>query len=253
LYIFFYYLLKTPAFFITDNKKIYTIENSFILFKKGTPQIYGAYNGEYVDDWVHFDMTKDEEKIIEKLGIPFDKPIYAGDISSLSQIIKNMCYEKYSANKHKEESAELYLKLLFIKLSEKIHQIDNNELNDYYEKFSELRTKIYTNPSIEWTIEKMSKKLVMSESYFQHLYKKIFGVSAMNDVITSRIEHAKYLLFNTSLSINLISEECGYKNNVHFIRQFKKIVSCTPSEYRKKFKASKEEIKKSINEAPFCL
>ncbi len=246
-------LLRTPAVFHISGISYHAKENSFIVYKKGSPQLYGALGEEFANDWVHFDMEKNDEENLISRGIPFDKPIYIGDISSLSQIIKNMCYEKYSANIHKEKSVELYLNLLFIKLSEKINQLDNNELNDYYDKFSELRTKIYNKPALEWTIKEMSKKMMLSESYFQHLYKKIFGISAINDVITSRIEHGKYLLFNTSLSVNAISEECGYKNNVHFIRQFKKNTGLTPTEYRYRFKASKEEIRKAFEKAPFSL
>lgn len=80
----------------------------------------------------------------------------------------------------------------------------------------------------------------MSRSSFQHLYKELFGISAITDVILSRIDHAKYLLSTTDIPIKKISEMCGYNNDIHFMRQFKKVTEITPTKYRE------EEKKKRI-------
>ena len=67
-----------------------------------------------------------------------------------------------------------------------------------------LRSQIYNMPYNDWNIEGLAHQLTMSKSYFQHLYKEIFGISVMNDVIQSRIEHSKYLLSTTDISITQI-------------------------------------------------
>ena len=153
-------------------------------------------------------------------------------MNDLSLIVKNMCFERYSDNKYKTESMELYLKLFFYKLSEKIHFISTNNPNSYYDKLSIIRTNIYNMPYYDWTVEGVAHQLTMSASYFQHLYKEQFGTSVMNDVIQSRIDHAKYLLSSTDIAIVQISEMCGYKCPSHFMRQFKLRTKMTPSEYR---------------------
>lgn len=79
----------------------------------------------------------------------------------------------------------------------------------------------------------MAKRLNLSASYFQHSYKNLFGVSVMNDVITSRIAHSKILLSGTDFSIKKIAELCGYEYDVYFMRQFKKRTGMTAREYRK--------------------
>ena len=96
-----------------------------------------------------------------------------------------------------------------------------------------LRSQIYNMPYNDWNIEGLAHQLTMSKSYFQHLYKEIFGISVMNDVIQSRIEHSKYLLSTTDISITQIAQMCGYKCDLHFMRQFKTRMQMTPSEYRK--------------------
>lgn len=226
-------LLKTPAVFTFRGTDSVARPNSFILYKKGTPQFYQACDISFANDWFHFDMSGEDLRFLEELNIPFDNVIPIGDLNGLSLIIKNMCYEKYSSNHHREDSISLYLRLFFIKLSEKLHPAGNESANSYYDKMSILRSKIYNMPYHDWNVEGLAHQLSMSKSYFQHLYKEIFGISVINDVIRSRIEHSKYLLSTTDLPITQIAGMCGYKCDLHFMRQFKTRMQMSPTEYRK--------------------
>lgn len=226
-------LLKTPAIFTLNGEDIITEPDSFMLFRKGTPQLYRAYGAEFSNDWFHFSISDDEMRFFKALDIPFDKVMPIGNLNGLSLIIKNMCYENYSSNLYKTDSVELYMKLFFIKLSEKIHASGKEGSSSYFDKMSILRSQIYNMPYNDWNIEGLAHQLTMSKSYFQHLYKEIFGISVMNDVIQSRIEHSKYLLSTTDIPITQIAQMCGYKCELHFMRQFKTRMQMTPSEYRK--------------------
>lgn len=227
-------LLKTPAVFTLIGADLLTAADSFMLYRKGTPQLYRAYGAQFANDWFHFSLSDAELEFWEALDIPFDTVTPIGDLNGLSLIVKNMCYENYSCNLHKADSVELYMKLFFLKLSEKLHSARQDGSGSYYEKMSILRSQIYNMPYHDWSIEGLAHQLTMSKSYFQHLYKQIFGVSAMNDVIRSRIEHAKYLLSTTDIHITQIAEMCGYKSELHFMRQIKARMQMTPSEYRKR-------------------
>ena len=85
----------------------------------------------------------------------------------------------------------------------------------------------------EWNIEAAGRSLGVSKSHFNWIYKGLFGTSCKEDIISSRIKKAKWLLENTSLPVSQISEQCGYANNSHFIRQFNERTGQTPSDYRK--------------------
>ena len=54
------------------------------------------------------------------------------------------------------------------------------------------------------------------------------------------IEYGKYLLHNTDYTVSRVAEECGYRNDVHFMRQFKEITGSTPSQYRKRIMFSRK-------------
>jgi len=205
----------------------------------GTPQFYRAYGAEFSNDWFHFGISENEIKFFKELDIPFNKVIKTENIHDLSLIIKNMCYENYSSNVYRTDSVELYMKLFFIKLSEKIHCNDSINTGSYYDKLSILRSKIYNMPHHKWSIEKLANSLTISKSYFEHLYKETFGISVMNDVIKSRIEHSKYLLSTTDIPVLKVAEMCGYSCTPYFMRQFKSYMNMTPTEYRKSTKEYK--------------
>lgn len=107
----------------------------------------------------------------------------------------------------------------------------DNKKREHF-KLSILRSKIYNKPYHDWNVEGLAHQLTMSKSYFQHLYKEVFGISVMNGVIHSRIEHSKYLLSTTDMPIAQIAEMCGYKCELHFMHQFKTRMNMTPTEYR---------------------
>lgn len=225
-------LVKTSAIFTFSGIETVTQPNSFILYKEGEPQFYRAYGAQFSNDWFHFSMTDSDNDFMEALDIPFNKIVCLEDINGLSLLIKNMSYEQYSSNMFKTDSIELYMKLFFIKLSEAIHSTGGSRSGTHYDKLAILRSQIYNMPYNEWSVDWLSHQLTMSRSYFQHLYKETFGISVMNDVIRSRVEHAKYLLSTTDISITKIAQMCGYKCELHFMRQFKSRMDMTPSEYR---------------------
>ena len=54
----------------------------------------------------------------------------------------------------------------------------------------------------------------------------------MQDLISARIEHAKLQLRLSDMSVSSLALFCGYENELHFMRQFKKRTGLTPSQYR---------------------
>ncbi|MDE7223046.1 MAG: AraC family transcriptional regulator, partial [Acetatifactor sp.] len=97
----------------------------------------------------------------------------------------------------------------------------------------ELHKKIYNHPHLPWNIQSMAEELHLSAGYLQILYKKMFGISCMDDVIASRIRMASEQLVYTEKPVTEIAETCGYRNVEHFCRQFRKQTGFTPSAFRR--------------------
>lgn len=233
-------LLKTAGEFEVGKVTYNAKAGSAFLYKKGTPQLYRACEQQFGNDWFHFlPDNREDEAFLKLLDIPFDRPIKLESIAGLSVLVSMMCREHYSQNTYRIDSSDLLIKLFFIKLSEGIHKQEVNNTGTWHDRLSILRSKIYSDPANDWSIEWLSHELAISHSSLQHMYKKLFGVTPMNDVILARVEHAKYLLRSTDYTVIQIAQMCGYASDIHFMRQFKQKTGLTPSQFRKQ--ASKQQ------------
>ncbi|MBQ8966918.1 AraC family transcriptional regulator [Ruminococcus sp.] len=227
-------LLKTAGVFEIGGKEVPAESGSAMLYRPDTPQFYRGAGVQFGNDWFHFvPESREDEQFIAALGIPFDSPVKLESISELSVLVSMMCHEKYSDNIYKTDSADLLIKLFLLKLSEKINMSAKGAGGSRWEKMSVLRTKIYNDPANNWTIDGLAHELTMSRSSFQHEYRRLFGVTPMNDVITARVEYAKYLLTSTDYTVTHIARICGYSSDIHFMRQFRQRTGRRPSELRK--------------------
>ncbi|MBR6242626.1 MAG: substrate-binding domain-containing protein [Ruminococcus sp.] len=123
-------------------------------------------------------------------------------------------------------------------LVNKVHSyaVSENNTNPQFEKLCVLRSRIMKNPEQQWKISEIADKLYLSKSYLQKIYKSYFNKSIIEEMIEFRIEKAQELLIETDRTITDISRECGYSSYNYFVRQFREIAGCSPSEYRDKLK-----------------
>ena len=119
---------------------------------------------------------------------------------------------------------------MYFSLAEKNNPRSNEA---YSEIFSNLRKEMKYSPQSNWSISEAALRTGLSGSHFQRLYKKYFGTSFTEELITFRMDRAKYLLKNTSMSVQRIAEECGYTNAAHFMRQFRMRENMSTGQYRK--------------------
>lgn len=98
-------------------------------------------------------------------------------------------------------------------------------LNEYYD--SE-KPRIDGIPSVAYC----ASEVFLSPNYFGDLIKKETGKTAQEYIQLKVIDIAKQRLAESSLSINEIADELGFKYSTHFTRLFKKCVGISPSEYR---------------------
>ena len=96
-----------------------------------------------------------------------------------------------------------------------------------------LRQDIFENPQKDWNTTDIAARLCISKSHLYRLYKQISGLNLMDDVIEARIAKARQLLEFSDLRIQEIALQCGYNNESHFMRQFKKNNGVTPTVFRR--------------------
>ena len=91
---------------------------------------------------------------------------------------------------------------------------------------------IMTSSASMVSLTKASKQAMMSERSFTSKFKTTVGQTAHNYLLNVRISNAFRLLRRTDMSINDISDMCGFANSGHFIRLSMKLLGASPSDIR---------------------
>lgn len=81
-------------------------------------------------------------------------------------------------------------------------------------------------------IRDIADNLHISHTYLTKLFQKNVGVTPIKYVNMKRIEYACYLLQNTDLSCEAISEKTGIYDNAYFHKMFKLVKGMTPVQYK---------------------
>ncbi len=92
---------------------------------------------------------------------------------------------------------------------------------------------IKDNISTKITLNELALKMHCSTVTLTEHFKREFGITIVEYVNQKRIQKAKQLLQNSSLSIREISETCGFSSVEYFSRSFKESVGQAPSVWQK--------------------
>lgn len=99
---------------------------------------------------------------------------------------------------------------------------------------SVIKAKAYINEHYREKIylTVLAEHVHLNHQYLSVLFKKETGVSISDYIADVRMEHARFLLRNTTDSVQAISEAVGYPDPQYFSRRFKRTVGQSPQAYR---------------------
>ena len=110
--------------------------------------------------------------------------------------------------------------------------VNTNKQKEYLVKFTNVCTFIDEHCCDDLSLDMMAERAGFSKYHFTRLFKDFTGNSFYKYLNQRRIEHAAQLLINPENSITSVSFSSGFGSISSFIRMFKIVKGCTPSEYR---------------------
>ncbi len=106
---------------------------------------------------------------------------------------------------------------------------------EYMEKFVFVCDYINQHFSEPLTLEEAASLAGFSKYHFTRLFKQYTGTSFYRYLNQKRIAHARNLLVDKDLSVLDVALQCGFSNLSSFLRMFKQIAGCTPTELRRMY------------------
>ncbi len=188
-------------------------------------------------DWIHIDGAA-AVKYYEYLSRIYDRaaPVFYGEPTGLAALIAAFSCGKIPA----EASMSMMITEMLADFSrgaaDKSADNKKTALSSVNDKDSISAVTSYINSHFteELSVDDLAALASLSRFYFIRLFKKRTGCTPHEYLINTRLNHAKYLLKNTNLTIKEICFASGFADESRFCTCFRDCEGVRPSEYRER-------------------
>jgi xylan 1,4-beta-xylosidase len=139
---------------------------------------------------------------------------------------------KYMDLSNKSLAYELIYELI-TKFSVKNHSEEYSRHNSQLKRMEEILKFINLHYAENISLNQLSEHFFITVPYLSRLFKKFIKMNFSDYLNNIRLSHAITYLGNPSITIDNISEICGFPNSRSFVAAFKKEYHMYPSAYRK--------------------
>lgn len=152
----------------------------------------------------------------------------------ISSCLRNILREMELKNTGYEDVCQAYMEILVIRLMRNTALAVPTEpqVVSANRQCAAVRRYIDLHFKESLTLEQLAEEAHMNKFYLSHAFKREYGISPINYMISRRIEESKYLLAETDLSMSQISQLLGFSSLSYFSQVFRRTQSISPKEYR---------------------
>ena len=222
-----------PVTLFVDGVEYKTEPNAVIFLDKDVANRIESLEHDLIHDFIHIKNDNFPNMLLD-YQMQVNTIYYPQNCGFISDIVAKIEAEMFESDKFYKEVTANYLRILLARISRSLDKRPEGIVIDYKteSEFKNLRMMVFSNLERDWSISHMSEIVNMSESRFYVMYKAIFKTTPNQDLIMARMDLAKQLLSqNRNVAILDVAQKCGYSNEFHFIRIFKKNVGLTPKKY----------------------
>jgi len=182
--------------------------------------------------WLEFDGLRVAE-YIDSAGLGLSQPIYRPLSQAQGEAVRDtMLYIADHPNAsplHLVGHLCLFLDGL-IQSSSTRREARGGQIRDFY--IQEAIAFMEKHYQREVTVGELADVCKLNRSYFSKIFKESMGCPPQEFLIRLRLSKAADLMKTTGRSLGDISAICGYPNQLHFSRAFKKRYGMSPREWR---------------------
>ncbi len=225
------YVAEGTAHFNMEGIRYDVGKGGALIYRPEIPQDYYYKLQEKPDIyWIHF-TGRGVEQLLNSLGLIADRPMMFHAKEELVELFENIITELRMDRISNIEMAEAYFRQLLI-LMARSYDTDEREKRGYHSMFDEVINQMHHEYQKNINVSSLADRYHISCCWFIREFKRYTGYSPKQYLTNIRLQNAKELLNNHSLSISDVSNLVGYDNQLYFSRIFHKYIGMSPSEYR---------------------
>ncbi len=181
-----------------------------------------------------------------ELGIPNSTPeqyfiFNRLDSAEVSFCMRNILLEMQNKQTGYEDVCQAFMEILLIRLMRHTGlpvPAEAQTVSDNRQCVA-VRRYIDNNYKYPLTLEQLAAEAHMNKYYLSHVFKREYGVSPINYMISRRIAESKHLLEETDLSASQIAQMLGFSSSSYFSQAFRRAEGISPMEHRRANKSDK--------------
>ena len=152
----------------------------------------------------------------------------------ISGCLRNILREMEQKNTGYEDICQAYMEILLIRLMRITALTVPTEPQNIFtnRQCAAVRRYIDLHFKEPLTLDQLAEEGHMNKYYLSHAFKREYGVSPINYMISRRIEESKYLLAETDLSMSQIAQLLGFSSLSYFSQVFRRTQGGSPMEFR---------------------
>ncbi len=149
--------------------------------------------------------------------------------------MQNILRERQNRELEYETLCQAYMDILIVQIMRcarlsVAHAATGQRLN---RQCSIIRHYIDTHYKERLTLDQLADQANANKHYLAHAFKKEYGTSPINYMISCRVREGKRLLLETDYSLTQIAHILGFSSASYFSQTFRRVEGMSPKEYRK--------------------
>lgn len=155
-----------------------------------------------------------------------------GSINLSHPDIKMGAYSIFKEAKLADETSQLAIHSLLVKVLAQINNIQEKQHDALPAWVVMLRELLHDAPSVNHTLVSLAQTAGIHPVHLSRDFSKYFGANLGEYIRKMKIQKALSLLPNRDLSLTDIAYDCGFADQSHFTRCFKKVHCLKPLQFR---------------------
>ena len=226
----FYYVIDGEIIVQTQQETLIAKAGDLILIPEKTTHSFFLSQSQYAKKyWCHFTARNKGEDFFSRFNMP--KMITIGQNEQVRTLLKNIIAPVNSPTSLLEQNASiLSLCAFYLNKSKATESFSSTSIVD------SAKCYIKENLSSPLSLNDIANTVHLSPNYLVRKFHQETGTSPLKYVNALRIEKAKELLRDTTLSITDIMERVGILDASYFSRLFRSLTGYSPRAFRALFK-----------------
>ena len=162
------------------------------------------------------------------------KVLQAGEASLMRELMLSIIREDIHSTPESTLSLELSERLLLLTLRKLLQTSESEERARIRSSFEKIWNEVSSSLDQEWEVGRLCSMMNFSRSQLTRLCKEMYGEAPGEKIRRMRMESAKLLLSNSSMTIMEIADAVGYTSPSLFSSSFSAYSGMSPREYRKR-------------------